>query len=128
MNKVRGNAIVDISAFVLLLGSLVSGLVTWIVLPSGGGGPRAGQAAAHELFLGWERGAWKDLHNYVSLAFVGLIVIHLLLHWKWIRCIPRFFARGRGRTCAPAVVGDVPPESCASAGTPDDDGSRRRTG
>jgi len=119
MRRARLNAVVDMTAFVALLISLASGWVTWIVLPSGGGGPRAGQTAAHELFLGWERGAWKDLHNYVSLAFVGLIIIHLLLHWAWIRCIPRFFARGQTRICAPDIAGDEREEKAGARESPD---------
>jgi len=128
MKKVRVDAIVDMSAFVLLLCSLVSGFITWIVLPSGGGGPRAGQAAAHELFLGWERGAWRDFHAYVCLAFAGLIVVHLLLHWTWIRCIPRFFARDRAESCDSAVTGDAVSEAPGCEGSVETSASERTPG
>ena len=119
MKKARLNAVVDSCAFVLVLAIVASGWVTWIVLPSGGGGPRAGQTAAHELFLGWDRGTWRSCHVYVGLAFVGLIVLHLLLHWAWIRCIPRFFARGQTRICAPDVAGDEREETVGVRELPD---------
>jgi hypothetical protein len=37
------------------------------------------------------------------------VVLHILLHWKWIRCIPRFFSRQQLKTCAP-VLGDTSDE------------------
>jgi len=104
MRRGKLNAIVDMVAFGALLLSVFTGIIPWKVLPSGGGGPRAGQAAAHALFLGWERGVWRDLHTYASLALAGLMAVHLLLHWQWIRCIPRFFAKGKPGSCEPEVV------------------------
>jgi len=56
MKRVRVNAAVDVAAFVTLLLSLFTGIISWRVLPSGGGGPRAGQESAHALFLGLIRG------------------------------------------------------------------------
>jgi len=33
------------------------------------------------------------LHEWMSIAFAGCVVIHLLLHWEWIVGVaPRFFA------------------------------------
>ena len=109
MKRARVNAIVDMVAFGAVLVSLFTGILLWKVLPSGGGGPRAGQAAGHALFLGIERGVWKDVHTVTTLVFVGLVVVHILLHWKWIRCIPRFFSRQQLKTCAP-VLGDTSDE------------------
>ncbi len=104
MKRVKINAVIDMLAFAALLLSVFTGIIPWKVLPSGGGGPRAGQAAAHALFLGWERGVWRELHTYTSFAFAGLVIIHLLLHWPWIRCIPRFFAAGKPSACGPQVI------------------------
>jgi len=33
--------------------------------------------------LGWTRHEWGDLHYWISLAFLVLIVIHMALHWRW---------------------------------------------
>jgi len=104
MKRVKLNAIVDMVAFGVLLLSVFTGIIPWVVLPSGGGGPRVGQQAAHALFLGLERGAWRDLHTYTSFAFAALVLIHIVLHWQWIRCIPRFFSRGRPESCETAGV------------------------
>jgi len=115
MRRAKVNAIVDMMAFGVLLLSVFTGIIPWKVLPSGGGGPRAGQAAAHALLLGLERGAWRELHTYASLSFAGLMAVHLLLHWRWIRCVPRFFSRERARTCEPFLgEGEDDPTSGAS--------------
>lgn len=33
--------------------------------------------------LGWTRHDWGDLHRWISFAFLALIVIHMILHWRW---------------------------------------------
>jgi len=104
MKRARMNAIVDMFAFGVLLLSVFSGIIPWKVLPSGGGGPRAGQEAAHALFLGLGRGEWRDLHTYASFAFAALIAVHLLLHWRWICCVPSFFSRRQPTSCEAKAV------------------------
>jgi hypothetical protein len=32
----------------------------------------------------WSRGIWVDLHNVVGVILVVVVVIHLILHRKWI--------------------------------------------
>jgi len=104
MTKARFNAIVDIALFPILLLSIFSGVIAWKVLPSGseGGG---GRGVGHELFLGLVRGEWRSLHAYASLVLAGLVLLHLALHWRWILCIPRMFARlPDAETCTAEVV------------------------
>lgn len=106
MKRIHLNAIVDLLAVPALLLSVFAGIVPWMILPSGGG-PRAGRQAAHALFLGLTRGEWRDIHVYASIAFGGLILVHLLLHWRWFLCLPRLFSRAirsghrRGEALAP---------------------------
>jgi cytochrome b561 len=33
--------------------------------------------------LGWTRHEWGDLHFWISIAFLALLLIHLALHWRW---------------------------------------------
>jgi len=119
MKRARINALVDMVAFAALLLSAFSGIITWKILPSGGGGPHGGQELAHALFLGMERGEWRDIHTVATLAFVGWIVVHLALHWRWIGCIPKFFSRERPKTCD-VPVDDGMPEEGASFKSSDD--------
>ena len=34
----------------------------------------------------WEisRHTWIDIHDWVAVALVVLVVVHVVLHWKWI--------------------------------------------
>jgi len=107
VKRIRLNATINILAFSVLVASLFSGIIPWKVLPSGGG-PQAGREAAHALFLGLARGEWRDIHVYASLALGGLVLLHLLLHWRWMLCIPKLFSRTkRQRHCSSEVVGAV---------------------
>jgi len=35
--------------------------------------------------LGLDRHEWGDIHLILSLTTLGLIVVHLALHWAWLR-------------------------------------------
>jgi len=37
------------------------------------------------------RHSWMDVHIISSLIFVALVVIHLALHWHWIKNLPKMF-------------------------------------
>ncbi|GAI78805.1 unnamed protein product, partial [marine sediment metagenome] len=30
------------------------------------------------------RHTWLDIHDWVAVAIVAVVIIHLVLHWKWI--------------------------------------------
>jgi hypothetical protein len=82
MKRITINALVDIGCLITLIPSLVSGLVLYFVLPSGGG-----QGSGRILFLGIARTQWVTMHNNSSLVFAALLIVHLLLHWKFFRNI-----------------------------------------
>jgi hypothetical protein len=86
MNRTASNLLIDVISFVAFLASTASGLVLWQVLPGAGYGFRGGRAVvAEQLFLGLSRQDWLNLHNRTSLLLAGLIVLHIALHWRWIR-------------------------------------------
>lgn len=86
MNRTASNLLIDVISFFAFLASTASGLVLWQILPSGGYGFRGSRAVfAEQLFLGLSRQDWLDLHNRTSLLLAGLIVLHIALHWRWIR-------------------------------------------
>ncbi|WP_366898632.1 DUF4405 domain-containing protein [Methanocalculus sp.] len=62
------------------------GSCSYLVLPSGGG-----RGSGWELFLNIPRNQWVVMHDNSSLVFAALIIIHLLLHWKFFRHINRYF-------------------------------------
>ncbi len=82
MRKITVNALVDIGCLLTFIPALVSGLVLYLVLPSGGG-----RGSGSGSYLGIARDQWLNLHNYTSLAFATLIIVHLILHWMYFRNI-----------------------------------------
>lgn len=82
MRRVTVNAIIDIGCLITFILSLVTGLVLYLALPSGGG-----RGNSWVTYLDIPRFQWVNMHNYTSLAFAALLIIHLLLHWKFFRNI-----------------------------------------
>ena len=76
--------IVDIILFVAFLLSLITGLVMWIGLPAG-----SGKTGAE--VLGMTKHSWKDIHLYSSLVFAAIVIGHILMHFNWIKAIPRLW-------------------------------------
>jgi len=85
MRKSRRNYIVDLIIFLLALFEVASGFVLWLVLPRGRGymGGRGEGLVTEATFL-WSRDTWLDLHNWVAVALLVIVVLHLILHWRWI--------------------------------------------
>jgi Domain of unknown function (DUF4405) len=84
MKRVTTNAIVDLGCLITFIPSLITGLVLYLVLPSGGG-----RGNSYSLYLGITRTQWLNMHNYTSLVFAALLILHLLLHWKFFKNIGR---------------------------------------
>ncbi len=73
--------LVDVVLFVCLTGMAVIGGLLGLVIPKG-----SAAAEGSKYFLGLHRHQWGNLHAYLSVVFVVLIVIHIILNWKWITC------------------------------------------
>jgi len=85
MKKATRNYIVDLVMFVLIIVEAISGFVIWIVFPRGGGymGGRGSGLVTETSFLR-ARDTWIALHNWAAVALVVVVVLHLILHWKWV--------------------------------------------
>jgi hypothetical protein len=90
--QARINFSLDAVMFAAFFVVSLSGLIVWLFLPAGGyrGGrnPFYGATA-----LSLTRHEWSDLHLWVGLAIMALALVHLVLHWGWITCTARRFAR-----------------------------------
>lgn len=87
MKKVHINYILDA---VIALAFLISAAGGLAFLVMGEGGYQGGRNAAFKTaFLGIPRDAWSDLHTLSSLVMIAGIVVHLVLHWKWIMYVTR---------------------------------------
>jgi len=86
MRKATRNYILALIMFLLALFQTVSGFVLWLVLPGGGYGYRGGRGegvGTGATFL-WSRDTWIDIHDWVAVALLVILVVHLVLHWRWI--------------------------------------------
>ncbi|MCF8079292.1 MAG: DUF4405 domain-containing protein [Desulfobacterales bacterium] len=64
--------------FVHMCSIAALGLLLGFVIPKGGA------RGAQNLFLGLHRHEWGDIHLSLSLFFLVLLVVHILLGWKWV--------------------------------------------
>ena len=87
MRRITINALVDIGCLITFIPSLISGLVLYLVLPEGGG-----RGSGWATYVGIPRNQWVAMHDYTSLLFAALLILHLLLHWKFFRNINRILA------------------------------------
>jgi hypothetical protein len=85
MRRVTQNLIVDVVAFVCFVLLASTGVIMRFSLPPGSG--------RHVGIFGLDRHGWGDIHFWIALALLGVLALHLVLHWKWIVCV----VRGRPR-------------------------------
>ena len=84
------NFIVDFISFVNLLGLAFTGFIMKYILPPGTGGYGRllhGGRGREEIKYFWSmtRHEWGDIHFYLAVGFVILMVVHIILHWSWIK-------------------------------------------
>ena len=86
MRKATRNYLLALIMFLLALFQAVSGFVLWLVLPRGDGGFMGGRGTGigEEAAFLWDRHTWIYIHEWVAVSLLVLLVIHLILHWKWI--------------------------------------------
>lgn len=94
MSKSKLNLLVDTLAYLAMVGLVGTGLLQAYHLPPGTGGRgRGGQAAL--TFLGKGRHEWGDIHFTLAMALLVLLVLHIILHWRWVaNAVGQMFARG----------------------------------
>lgn len=91
------NYILEVPIFVLILGIVASSYIVWFVLPRGVGmhGSPFCQGWGHGawgnsvIVFGWPRYIWIEIHSWMGVALATIILIHIILHWKWIVEITR---------------------------------------
>jgi hypothetical protein len=64
-----------------MLGMVATGITIRFTLPPGSGRTLG--------VWGLTRHQWGDLHFWLALAAVAIVVLHLALHWTWVVCVVR---------------------------------------
>jgi hypothetical protein len=106
MKRVTVNFIVDLCGFLSLIALAITGSIMRWVLPPGSGGGGGGGGGGHgfrggrgpvevKLLAGLSRHEWGSIHFWIAVAFIVLMVIHIILHWTWIKCYVAGLFRGR---------------------------------
>lgn len=91
MKRSSVNFIIDLAGFLVCVGLVFTGYVIRFILPPGTGGKgrelSGGTGRADiEQFLSMSRHWWGDIHYILAAVFTVLIIIHILLHFGWIKC------------------------------------------
>ena len=76
MKRLFDNLLVDLIAAALMIGMLATGYILRFPLPPG---------TNKDLTLwGLTRHQWGDVHFWISLGLIAVILLHLCLHWQWV--------------------------------------------
>jgi hypothetical protein len=87
----KGMYLFSLVGFLVLTGLVeaVSGFVLWFALPSG-----EGRRGLDLTYLGLTRHTWIDIHDWVAIALTVVVIIHFIIHWKWVaRMIKQVFTQ-----------------------------------
>ena len=76
LRKAQLNFIVDTIAFVCMALLAATGILVRYTLPPGSGHSQA--------LWGMNRHGWGDIHFWIAVTLVAMVVIHLALHWRWV--------------------------------------------
>jgi hypothetical protein len=102
MKRMTVNFVVFCTSLVLLLSLGTTGIILRYVLPCGEGRRwRGGRGAAesgeniNELWT-LTRQQWLDVHFWLAVAFAAVIILHIVLHWEWIKCYIKLCLRPAG--------------------------------
>jgi hypothetical protein len=97
----------SISLLNLLLLATTGTIMRWVLPPGSGGGYGRGLRGGRDPdeikeLLGLPRHAWGDIHFTLALLFVFLILVHVLLHWTWIKtCAKSILSPSHKASCGP---------------------------
>lgn len=76
MSRSTLNFIVDAVAFAALLFLASTGILIHLVLPPGSG--------HFSVLWGMDRHQWGEIHQWLAVALLLLMALHLFLHWSWV--------------------------------------------
>ncbi len=78
--------------FILFIFQAISGFVVWLILPRGVLDYYNMKNDISATFLGLQRNEWVDLHAWVAVAALAVVIIHIIIHWRWV--VNMFFGKG----------------------------------
>ena len=89
MTNAKLNYVVDFLMGISFCITALSGLVIFLFLPRG-----ARQGGFQE-FFGITKGTWTTMHNWMGILLILFVLIHLILHWRWIFSMTKAIFKGK---------------------------------
>jgi len=86
MKRTLLNIAIDALAALVMLGMIATGIIIRFTLPPGSGRVLG--------VWGLTRHQWGDLHFWMALAAVAIVVLHLAMHWTWVVSVVRRWIAG----------------------------------
>jgi len=84
MNRTNLNFVIDALMFLCLMAIAGLGFLMKYILPPGREVWAKYGRNVDLTWLGWDRHDWGSVHLYLAFTLLGLLVIHLILHWSMI--------------------------------------------
>ncbi len=81
MRRPTLNYLIDALAFTSFVLLVSTGILMHYILPPGQGHGSS--------IWGLGRHGWGDVHFWIAVAFLATLLVHFLLHWKWIVAMTR---------------------------------------
>ena len=102
--QTRANWLIDAALFLGAVLAMLSG-VYFLFLPSGG--YQGGRNPMYGVTIFFDRRTWEGLHTWGGVLMIVAAIVHLIIHWKWIKMTTRRVvsaARSQGATLPRRVV------------------------
>jgi hypothetical protein len=77
INRTEQNFWLDVTIFVALLITTMTGVFLWLVIPR----------KLDIIFLGFSRSGWLAAHICFGVVGLAGIVIHIVRHWSWLKAM-----------------------------------------
>jgi hypothetical protein len=84
VKKVSEQFIASVVLFILFMADCFTGFVVWLILPRGALDYNNMIVGAGRTFWGLQRNIWVDIHVWLAIAIISVIIIHIALNWKWV--------------------------------------------
>lgn len=90
-NKIAEQYIVVVLIYIFFIFNCFSGFVIWLILPRGAEDFENMVANTGRTFWGLQRNVWCDIHVWISIALLSIIIIHILCNWRFIVSISKIY-------------------------------------
>jgi hypothetical protein len=91
--KIYARAITAILLIITWVLIVLSGIVLYLA-------PSGFRSGRQELWLGLTKSAWDDIHFWIGVATVVVIVFHIIIDWKAMRGVIRYLTSTHRGTLA----------------------------